>query len=744
MRAFPEGLSGRALSQSILLLAAILSALLMRYWFSTGILPPPPRMQGETTQAYRYASMIAEGGTVPAVDSLVMHPAGFETAENSIFEEYIAGGLHRFAFRGMPFDSYLRVFCLAFPLLGMLALYLWLSEAGLGVAKATMGAIAYGFLLPAMLRARGESFYRETVAVPFILFLCWAVEKSVRAPGSRRSIPAAAASALFLILANASWKASGFITAGILLYILAMNTGRRLPLPSVILPASAQIASALLVPHMAREGAILSPASIMAFALLVSAFVRMTSLPVLAAAASIVTVLFRFNEATAHVGAMLLAKLRFLFVHPADPLRLSADARLFWVGGYETPQVGQIILLFGPLLVFAVFGIRKMWRRGPTLLRWALLLAMAAYLMMDRLHVLLAPVLIAPALETLRKPLRYPALGLALGLQSVFVVPFAGVLESAGLRVQTGESLLTESELSDLLSWAESETEPGESFLSYWHISGFLSAYAERPVVTHTFFENPSNRRTIEEFAERMFQDEDSLIALMERVDADYVVYQADFLLDATSSGLLYLAGRTVPPLESAAWRMQYRPENLERLRLVFQGPSLRVFAVNGSSAPDCTMPPGPLFEERYSSLFGEYRKATAVVSDPLGTAMSLATAGMANRSPDLLSAALMLLSNNGGVVEDATGLLQQLLVLHMDGLYPIEPLADDFHTYLAAYGPDPEIRIDLARIYLASGMTEEASMEYSAAIAENPALEGSGVAEDLAWLGDLTEREIR
>jgi len=108
MRAFPEGLSGRALSQSILLLAAILSALLMRYWFSTGILPPPPRMQGETTQAYRYASMIAEGGTVPAVDSLVMHPAGFETAENSIFEEYIAGGLHRFAFRGMPFDSYLR------------------------------------------------------------------------------------------------------------------------------------------------------------------------------------------------------------------------------------------------------------------------------------------------------------------------------------------------------------------------------------------------------------------------------------------------------------------------------------------------------------------------------------------------------------------------------------------------------------------------------------------------------------
>lgn len=744
MRAFPEGRSGRALSQSILLTAAILSALLMRYWFSSSILPPPPRMQGETTQAYRYASMIADGGVVPVVDSLVMHPSGFETAENSIFEEYIAGGLHRLAFRGVPFDSYLRIFCLAFPLLGMAALFLWLSEAGLGVARAVMGALAYGFLLPAMLRARGESLYRETVAVPFILFLCWAVEKSVRAADSRSSAPAAAASALFLALANASWKASAFVTAGILFYILVMNTKKRLPVPAVILPASAQIISAFLIPHMAREGAILSPASIVAFALLASAFVRMTSLPVLAAAASAVTALFRVNEATAHVGAMLLAKLRFLFVHPADPLRLSPDARLFWVGGYETPQIGQIVLLFGPLLVFAVFGIRKLWRRGPTLLRWALPLTMIAYLMMDRLHVLLAPVLVAPALETLRKPFRFTVLGLVLALQAVLVVPFGGILESAGLRVQTGESLLTESELSDLISWAGSETEPSESFLSYWHIAGFLSAYAGRPVVTHTFFENQSNRRTIEEFAERVFQSEDSLVALMERVDADYVVYQADFLLDASPSGLLYLAGRTEPPAESAAWSMQYRPENLESLRLVFQGPSLRVFARSGASAPDCPMPPGPLFVERYASLFGEYGKAMAVVSDPMGTATSLATAGMSNRSPDLLSAALVLLSNNGGLVEDATGLLQQLLMLHMDGLYPIEALADDFHTYLAAYGPDPAIRIDLARIYLASGMTEEASAEYSAAIAEDPALGDSGAVDDLAWLGDLPDGGIR
>lgn len=732
MRACRDHPIGRALSLPILTAAALLAAFLLRSWFSSDILPPPPRMQGETTQSYRYASMISEGLPIPALDTLVMHPPGMLTSENSIFEEYIAGGLHRALFPGTDFQDFLRIFCLAFPLLGMVAILLWFREAGLGTDRAAMAALAYGFLLPAMLRARGESFYRETVAIPLILFLCWSVEKATRSGSSRSSLAPSIASALLLSAAAASWKASGFVCAAILFYILVLHIARRLPLPAVALPAAAQIASALLIPHMRSEGAILSPASIMAFALLVSTAARVTALPVLAAAASAMIALFGFNDATAHVGAMILAKFRFLFVHPADPLLLPPDARLFWVGGYETPPVGEILLLFGPLAVFAVFGARKLWQRGPSLLRWAVPAAIAAYMMMDRLHVILAPVLLAPAVETLRARWRYPVFGAILALQSVFVIPYSSIISGAGLHFGQQASLLGEGELSDLIAWADSSTDDDEAFLSYWHISGFLSAYAGRPVVTHTFFESASNRRSIEEFAVRVFQPEDSLTAFMRRTQSEYVVYQADFLLDQGPAGLLYLAGLTSPPDNSAAILMQYEPDSLAELRLVFQGPSLRVFSLPSGSAAPCSAAAGLLFDSRFTDLFGDYQKAGEALSDPLGTARSLALAGRGNRSPELLSAALVLVCDNDGTSDAATGILQELLGLHLDGLYPIEGIAADFHAYLLSFGPDPEIRLDLARLYLAAGMEEEAASEVEAALHEDPGLAGSENAADL------------
>ena len=679
--------------------------------------------------------MISRGLPIPALDTLVMHPSGMRTAENSIFEEYIAGGLHRAVFPGTDFQDFLRVFCLAFPLLGMAAILLWFREAGLGGTQAAMAALAYGFLLPAMLRARGESFYRETVAVPLILFLCWSVEKATRSASSRSSLAPSVASALLLSAAAASWKASGFICAAILFYILVLHMERRLPLPAVALPAAAQIASALLIPHMRAEGAILSPTSIVAFALLVSTAVRVTALPVLAAVVSAMAALSGFNDATAHVGAMILAKIRFLFMHPGDPLLLQPDARLFWVGGYETPPVGEILLLFGPLIIFALFGARKLWQRGPSLLRWAVPAALAAYMMMDRLHVLLAPVLLAPAVETLRARWRYPVFGAILALQSVFVIPYSGVLSGAGLHFGQQSSLLGERELSDLIAWADSSTGSDEAFLSYWHISGFLSAYAERPVVTHTFFENTSNRRNIEEFAERVFQPEDSLTAFMRRTESEYVVYQADFLLDQGPAGLLYLAGLTSPPGNSAAVMMQYEPDRLSELRLVFQGPSLRVFSLPSASAGPCSTRAGLLFDARFTDMFGDYQKAVEALSDPLGTARSLALAGRGNRSPELLSAALVLVCDNGGTRDAATGIMQELLGLHLDGLYPIEGIAADFHAYLSSFGPDPEIRLDLVRLYLAAGMEDEAALELSRALEEDPGLAGSENAADLLWL---------
>lgn len=705
MRGSPETPSGRAASALLLLLAAA-AAFLLRSWFATSVLPAPGRMQGETTQSYRYARMIGEGGAVPATDTLALHPEGFRTSENSIFEEYIAGGLFRLV--GGDFDSFLRFFCLAFPLLGMAGLALWLSAAGYDRRQAIAGGLLYGFMVPAMLRARGDSLYRETVAVPLLLLLCALIEGSTS--GGRRPGPLRAAATVLLVLAvNASWKVSGFIMALLLFYLLVRHTAGRLPRSATVPVAAAQLASALAIPHMVHDGAILSPASIIAAGLLAASAARMSSMPLLVILGSATAVLAGGNPSMAHVGALIAAKLRFLLSHPADPLLLPPDARLFWVSGYETPTAGQVLLLFGPLLLIAAFGLRRFYRRAPGLIQAALPVMAAGYLFMDRLHVLLAPILTAPLIDSMKKPWRYPAFALLLGAQAALLVPAAHLLQDAGLDPSPQPSLLTEAEVGDLLSWASGSTRPDQAFLAYWHVSGMLSAYASRPTVLHTFFESAENRRRIHEFASAMQEPEDSLVAMMERYDADLVVYQADFLLDRSTAGLLYLAGRTSPGDRSVAVLMQYHPEALRRLALLHQGPSTRVF---GLDVPAVPAPPGVLFNERYTGIFSSREKALAAITDPLGTAESLGEAGDRNGSPDLLSASLTLVCSSGGDQGTATWLLQHLVTLHLDGLYRIEPLREDFHVYLDAFGPDPQITLDLVRLLADAGLEEEAQSE--------------------------------
>ena len=87
------------------LMTAIAAGFLFRSWFSRDIMPPTHMMQTETTQSYRYAKMISEDGSIPQLDTLVMHPDGMNTSENSIFEEYIAGGIHRIT--GGDFDDFI-------------------------------------------------------------------------------------------------------------------------------------------------------------------------------------------------------------------------------------------------------------------------------------------------------------------------------------------------------------------------------------------------------------------------------------------------------------------------------------------------------------------------------------------------------------------------------------------------------------------------------------------------------------
>jgi len=719
-----------SLAATALIIAAIAAGFFFRAWFGTEVLPSPLRMQGETTQAYRYVSMISDGGSVPSIDTLVMHPDGMDTSENSIFEEYLAGTLHRIT--GGELDGFLRLFCLLFPLLTIPALYLWMRSTGIDLVPAIASSSLYAFLLPALLRTRGESFYRETVALPMLIFLGWLVDASLKPTGNRRRLLLPISAGILLFLSLAAWKVSAYMSLFLFLYLIwrDRSQGRAVPAALKISLAAAQIAASVLLTHMRHDSAYISPATVLAAVLAASVFFRRRSWIPWAATAVAAAAILIGSGSTGHVGAVVLAKVRFLFTHPSDPTLLSEDARLFWVSGYTSPGAFQILFLFGIPFLAALLGIRTYMReQAGTLLFWFLPVSLAGYLFFDRLHVLLAVALVPVIASTLHRARWMAILASAVLIaQSVFPGAIAGGLSEVGLGARNDASLLSETELDSMLLWFGRETDPDEASLSFWHLSGLISAYAERPVVTHTFFENEDNRRTIVQFAEKIFQPEDSLLAFMDAKECEYVVYQADFLLDRSYAGLLYLAGLTEVPEGSAAMLMHWSPDSLDSLQLVFQGPSLRIFS--RSEIMPVQLDRQFLFEERYSGFSGEglYDEARLVLGDPLAAAGAMADAGVELEDPDMLSAALLIALCWQGPAEVTGQMLNDLIQMYIQGIYELDGLAEDISSMQYYQSSVPELHLLLARLYASEGRYIEAEDEYMRVIELDP---GSQEARD-------------
>lgn len=705
------------LTTALLLAAAVAAGFLFRNLVSSSVLPPPSRMQAETTQAYRYAKLFSMTGHIPEVDTLVMHPRGMNTFQNSIFEEYVAGGVHRIA--GGDFDDFIRTFALFFPLLAIPALFLWMRGAGVEKWPSLQASALYGFLLPAILRARGGSLYRETVALPMLVALGWLAERALAEEDERAAIRYAVSAGAVLFLSLAAWKVTAFISFFLLLYLLWRNWRRGdVPLCARISLASAQIAASVLLPHMRHDGALISPATVMAVFLLLPRF-RPVWYPlcatVLAAASS-----FIGQTATGHVSSVIAAKLRFLFSHPEDPSLLSEDARLFWVPGYTSPSPAQVLLLFGVPLLAALPGIKTFFReRSNRLIFWFLPLSLAGYLFFDRLMVFLAVALVPVIAETFRRRWVAVPVALLIILQSLFPGVIAGAIHHAGLRFEDSSSLLGDRELDSFLDWLERETESDQAVLSYWHISGLVSAYAERPVVTHTFFESEYNRETIIRFAGTMFMPEDSLVAFMRDRDCRLLVYQADFLLDRSFSGLLYLAGLREVPEEAAARQLHYRPETLDSLVLLHQGPSLRVYGLGYREAAD--LPRSFLFVDRYAHCYSGYDQAKAVMADMRGWSGYLADTGIEMNDPDMLSGALLLGLAGGGPAEVTGSMLNDLIQLYINGSYRLDHLEEDIESFTWWAGEKPALRLLLARFFAAEDRPEEAREQYSRVLDADP-----------------------
>jgi tetratricopeptide (TPR) repeat protein len=591
----------------------------------------------ESAFHYRYARMIAQGRSIPALDRDVQHPEGMALFRQETPAMEFAAGLPYRAIRllapGLPFHRWLVWFVCAFSSLSIVACFLAARAVWRTEAAGIVAAAAYALSPLSFVRLVGN-YGREDFALP-ILFLSFASIAAALRGGARRRAWAASG-ALSLAVGLGAWHVSRFYATFFLLLLapcaLIVPAGRDGFARTMRAVVAALAAAGLVVPVLREKLFLLSPGFLAAVALLAAAEAARLremsgrrALLAFAATAALLIGTTRFlptGEAEySHVTGLAVEKLRHLGRKPADPAALPYDARVLWVEAFESPSAALLLVTGSTLLplgaaALLVGGRRLAARRLDAPQSLALLAAaffLVLYLLLERFSSFF--VFFIAALV----PILLPAPGRRLRAAALVALALVGAYE-LGYDLRFNKSnpwrrLVTSTfppperlEIPNfgnnarLVRWVRRNT-PERAVLLAWYPTGpMLLTDTGRPINLHSKFESKALRDKERRMMEALYAPgEDEFYRVCSDFEADYFVYQANLLLDASPSSSRYMVDRLRLPTSSAAFLFHFRPEALRHFTPVYQDSYFRVFRIH--EADRTVPPPNPLpYEEIFDA----------------------------------------------------------------------------------------------------------------------------------------------
>jgi len=570
---------------------------------------------------YRYAKMAALGGGIPEVDPKMQYPEGMHVLrdEMPMMERFAGFAWRHFRKPGVAFHVFLsHLVCLYSSLLlfpaYLLSARLWRSALA-GVVTCAFYALTYSFIGPVVLGA----YVRQDFALPFLFLAVYFLAGAVEEGGGWR----AAAAALVLLFAMASWHLSQFFYLVLLgcvtmVYFAAPGARQGIIRTLAVVTAILFVASWFILP-LRSGGLPVSFAMLASYALLIqhavfrrqagnSTWRRMVvfgvSLVVLVALAGALP--GGHYGRYSHVYALMVDKLRFLGVKPADPSRLSFESRVMWTSSFRSPGLavwlgwlGMSWLAGAAGLVLVALAARRgrALRAGETVVALAGLVFAALFAMIWRMEVFAAFFVCVMAGAAVVKLPSWRERAAAL----LIVI---GLLGADYRKLQ--KNYLTSmappvSQYRGVIDWLRRNTGPDDAVLALFQFSPVICAYADRPVIVHSKFENRLVRERVEEFYTRLYDPEPAFHAFCRKVGAKYVVYQPAMLLDVSRDSLRYMAGRLAVDMNSTAVLMNFAPQGLQRFELAYQDEAHRVFRVlgDGETPRHAGVPLLPAYDSR-------------------------------------------------------------------------------------------------------------------------------------------------
>ena len=601
--------------------------------------------RNESAFQYRHALLVATGTGVPEIDRAAQYPEGVRTRQElTLAMEWATGWTWRIINLVTPlhdFRWFVLLFSAVMSSLCIPALYLITVRLSRSPPLASAATAVFALSWAGMANGVG-TYALESFTLPLLLGSLACLIAALDQEERLWRLHAAAAGVL-LAVALASWHFSRFHLTALFL-ALSWTAWRRRHIEQDIVRLRGCVAMLLafafaagwLCAPLRHTAFILSPAMVLGYGL----FLTLARLPRRALFAALAAILalalgsWHSGDLSAygHVYGLLWAKLRHGLSLPSDPAQLSAEARLLWMGPFQSPDLGFLLFAFVPLAAIflprsasSLFGKRDQAPAPDDASRAAapadlidalLVIYLAGAILILRLTPFLAFLLCAAAVRLPRRWLRGIWLSglvfLLAALEGAKTLlptsPFNPFLRlSAAWTGTNSHTGVTYPNLLDLIRWLRIHGGPDRPVLANFGLSASLLTYAGSPIVLQPKFEAPGIRAKTLRFLQSLYSGEPEFLAFCRRNGAALFVYAAEDILDESPGGPRYASGDLRLRPDSAAVLFQFHPQRLKGFRLLHENPDFRVFAVSDQPAQAGPLPAqDPVYDlSRFSPVTG-------------------------------------------------------------------------------------------------------------------------------------------
>ena len=548
---------------------------------------------------YRYAKMAASGAGIPAIDPKMQYPEGMHVLrdEMPMMERFIGYAYRHFANPATPFHVFLLLLAcfyssaVLFPAF-LLSMFAWKKPLA-GIFTVLLYSFTYSFLGSVVL----GSFIRQDFVLPFLftatIAQCAGIEK--------RNIWFSAIAGLLLVFSFVSWHMAQFyylvfLTGLTLLYFLQRDARAPIFHSVGLITALLLIASAIFLPLRAS----LFPLSLLmlaGYALIAQHLVfrnrdaagwKRLGLFLLFLGGLTAGVLLLAGEhygQYSHVYRLIIDKMKFLGVKPADPSRMNFESRIMWTSSFLSPGLHLMFSLFGAAWIAGAAGAVAIAYRAiraraipvtSFLLLWMSVTFIALFALIQRMDVFAVFYLCVIAGAIVPDHI--------LSRKGMVMLPILFVLVGFNYR-HIGRLYMVsmtppQKPIKAALQFIRENTDRNDVVLASFPFSPVICAFTDRPVVIHSKFENREVREKVREFYTTLYRPEDDFYSFCRKYNVRYFVYEPSMVLDTGTESIRYIADRLTLEQNTAAVLMQFMPTALQHFQLVYQSPNYRVYRV--------------------------------------------------------------------------------------------------------------------------------------------------------------------